>query len=265
METKKMHAAYIILKIIFLVLLIFFLSDAAMEFISYHFYKGNFKKETVTYEPVKLQINDSLTGYGYNLDKETDKVILFFGGSMYIAYNTVGMYAGAFDCPFLSVDSYGSQESRGKMNLKTLQKSAEDLYDYARRNYPNRDIYVFGHSYGCGMAAYTASVRECKHLTLASGYSSSAVMYNKIIPIFHGPFKVFIKNNIRVDEYAKETTCPVTVLGSDADTTLDVKAQEDLASCYKDATLKIFKGISHEDYFVTDEVTEYVKKEVLGE
>ena len=182
---------------------------------------------------------------------------------MYIAYNTVGMYAGAFDCPFLSVDYYGSQESRGKMNLKTLQKSAEDLYDYARRNYPNRDIYVFGHSYGCGMAAYTASARECKHLTLASGYSSSAVMYNKIIPIFHGPFKVFIKNNIRVDEYAKETTCPVTVLGSDADTTLDVKAQEDLANCYENATLKIFSGISHEDYFVTDEVIEYVKKEVL--
>ena len=74
-----------------------------------------------------------------------------------------------------------------------------------------------GHSYGCGMAAYLASVRECKHLFLASGYRTNADLYNKIIPVFWGPNKVFIKNNIRADKYAKNTTCPVTVLGSDSD------------------------------------------------
>ena len=63
----------------------------------------------MAFNPVKIQINDSLYGYGYNLDSDSDKVILFFGWSMYIAYNTVGMYAGNFDCPFLSVDYYGTQ------------------------------------------------------------------------------------------------------------------------------------------------------------
>lgn len=258
-ETGKVSIWYIVLKIVMIVLIIFFLTDAIMQFISYRFYKGNWKKKEVPYEPVKLQINEDLTGYGYDLEKESDRIVLFFGGSMYIAYNTVGMYGGKFDCPFLSVDYYGSQDSKGRMNVKTMQQSAEELYDYAVSKYPGRDVYIMGHSYGCGMAAYLASVRECRHLFLASGYRTSADMYNKFIPIFWGPLTVFIKNNVRVDLYAENTTCPVTVIGSDGDTTLDDKLQKKLADCYQNAECRIFHGISHEDYFTTDEVVEFVK------
>lgn len=113
------------------------------------------------------------------------------------------------------------------------------------------------------MAAYLSSVRECKHLVLASGYRTSADMYNRIIPIFWGPFQIFIKNNIRVDRYAKNTTCPVTVIGSDSDTTLDANMQQKLADCYKEAECKIFHGIKHEDYFITDEVIQFVIEKVI--
>ena len=263
MRKKKVNIAYIILKMIMFVLIAFFATDAIMQFISYSFYKGDRQLEKVTYDPVEIQFNESLYGYGYNMDVDDNKVILFFGGSMYIAYNTVGMYGGQFDCPFLSADYYGTQKSKGKMNLRTMKKAAEELYDYAAKMYPGRDIYIFGHSYGCGMAAYLANVRECKHLVLASGYRTSADMYNRIIPIFWGPLQVFIKNNIRVDQYAMNTTCPVTVLGSDSDTTLDANMQQKLADCYTGAKCKIFHGIKHEDYFVTDEVVRFVRNSVL--
>ena len=115
MRKKKVNIAYIILKIIMYVLILFFATDAIMQHISYSFYKGDRQLKDVTYEPVEIQINESLYGYGYNLDAETDKVILFFGGSMYIAYNSAGMYGGRYDCPFLSVDYYGTQKSKGKM------------------------------------------------------------------------------------------------------------------------------------------------------
>ena len=92
-----------------------------MQTISYSFYKGNWQLPEVSFIPLEIQIKDSLSGYGYNLQMESDKVILCFGGSMYVAYNTVGMYAGLFDCPFLSVDYYGAQKSKGRMNLKTMQ------------------------------------------------------------------------------------------------------------------------------------------------
>lgn len=264
-EKKKVSIVYVVLKIFMWVLIVFFATDLVLQFISYSFYKGDKRLKNVDYNPTEIQINEALSGYGYNLDVPSDKVILFFGGSMYIAYNTAGMYGGRFDCPFLSVDYYGTQNSKGKMNLRTMQQSAEELYDYAKAQYPDKDIYIFGHSYGCGMAAYLASVRECKHLVLASGYRTSADMYNKIIPIYWGPLEVFIKNNIRVDKYALRTTCPVTVIGSDSDTTLGENIQQKLAGCYQDADCRIFQGIKHEDYFTTEEVIQYVKLNVLSE
>ena len=263
MRKNQMNTAYIILKVIMIVLIVYFVSDTVMQTISYSFYKGDKKLKDIRYEPVEIQISEKLYGYGYNMDKESDKVILFFGGSMYIAYNTIGMYGGAFDCPMLSADYYGTQKSRGRMNLRSMQQTAEELYDYARAKYPEKDIYIFGHSYGCGMAAYLASVRECKHLVLASGYRTSADLYNKIIPIFWGPLQVFIGNNIRTDRYATSTTCPVTIIGSDGDETLSDRLQHKLAACYPNAQCRIFSGIKHEDYFTTDEVIRYVKEEVL--
>ncbi|MBQ5434147.1 MAG: hypothetical protein IIU30_11970, partial [Treponema sp.] len=139
MEKKKVSVAYVLLKTVMIVLIIFFASDGLMQFISYSFYKGDRKFKEVRYEPIELEIKtsgkESLYGYGYNLDSKSSSVILFFGGSMYIAYNSVGMYGGLFGCPFLSVDYYGSQKSSGKMNLQTMQKSATDLYDYAKSRY----------------------------------------------------------------------------------------------------------------------------------
>ncbi len=246
-------------------LIAFFSTDAIMQYISYSFYKGDRQLANVAYIPVEISYNDSLSGYGYNLDSQSDKVILFFGGSTFIAYNSVGTYAGNFNCPFLSADYYGTQKSKGTMKLETMQKSAEDLYDYVKKNFPGKDIYIFGHSYGCGMAAYLASVRECKHLVLASGYRTCADLYNKIIPIFWGPLQVFIKNNIRVDQYAQKTSCPVTIIGSDADKTLDETIQKRLANCYHNANCQIFSGINHEDYFTTEKVIKFVNENIMEE
>ncbi len=257
-----MSVAYVILKVIMWIMIVLFIGDFVMQTISYSFYKGDRKLEQVTFQPEKIQVDEGLTGYGYALEQNSDNVILCFGGSMYIAYNTVGMYSGYYDCPFLSVDYYGTQESSGKMNLQTMQKSAEALYDYAAIHYPGKKIIVIGHSYGCGMAAYLASVRNCSKLFLLSGYRTSADMYNRILPFYLGPLQVFIKNNIRVDQYAMNTTCPVTVIGSDADTTLPVEVQKELSKCYANAELKIFSGIKHEDYLVSAEVIEYVKQSI---
>lgn len=258
-QLKSMNAAYVILKTLMWVLIFLFAGDFVMQTISYSFYKGDRNLKQVTFQPEKIQVDDGLIGYGYDLERESDHVILCFGGSMYIAYNTVGMYAGYYDCPFLSVDYYGTQESSGRMNLKTMQKSAEALYDYALTRYPGKAVIVMGHSYGCGMAAYLAGIRDCSRLILLSGYRTSADMYNRILPFYWGPLQVFIKNNIRVDRYAMKTTCPVTVIGSDADTTLPAELQKKLAGCYADAELMIFSGIRHEDYLTSTEVIQYVK------
>lgn len=107
----------IILKIIMWVLIGGFLTNFILRNASYSFYKGNKQKENVNVIPEKVNYTDTLTGYAYNLDKESDSVILCFGGSFYTAYNTVGIFAANFNVPFLAIDYYGTQDSKGKMNL----------------------------------------------------------------------------------------------------------------------------------------------------
>ena len=238
---KSMNVAYVIVKIIMWIMIVLFAGDFVMQTISYSFYKGERKLEQVTFQPERIQIDDGLIGYGYALEQESNHVILCFGGSMYY---------------------YGTQGNSGRMNLQTMQKSAEALYDYAVQRYPGKAVIVMGHSYGCGMAAYLASVRDCNHLILLSGYRTSADMYNRILPFYWGPLKVFIKNNIRVDRYAGKTTCSVNVIGSDADTTLPAELQKKLAGCYADAELKIFSGIRHEDYLTSTDVIQFIKHSI---
>ncbi|NLM19407.1 MAG: alpha/beta hydrolase [Clostridiaceae bacterium] len=230
--------------------------------ISYSFYKGKKQMDKVNVTPQKINYKDKLTGYGYNLTNESNTIILCFGGSLYVAYNTVGIYAPFYDVPFLAVDYYGTQDSRGKMNLRTMQTSTEELYDWAKEHYPGRKIVVIGHSYGCGMAAYLASVRKCDQLFLLAGFRDFSDLYNKIIPIFRGPFKVFISNNITVTEYAKRTTCPVTIIGSDADQTLKSDIQIKLTESYKTADLQIFSDIEHEDYLIDKRVISIIQKSI---
>lgn len=250
----------IVLKIVMWILFIGFGSNFIMQTISYGFYKNAKKMEDITYKPEYIKMTDALSGYGYHLDANANKIILFFGGSNYIAYNSVGKFAGQFECPFISADYYGTQESEGKMNLATMQKTATDLYDWAKETYPNAKIFVMGHSYGTGMAAYLASVRECRGLILLSAYRDLADLYNKILPIFWGPLDIFISNNIKASEYAANVVCPVYVIGSNADETLDAALQQKVADCFDGAKLKIYDGINHEDYLANGDVICYIKE-----
>ena len=144
------------------VLIAGFACNFVMQTVSYSFYKRADKMTDITSVPQYIQMTDKLTGYGYNLEASSDKVILFFGGSNYIAYNSVGKYAYNFECPFLAVDYYGTQDSKGNMNLIVVTlndgndfQNHKELYEYGFNNYsmqkvfdkdkmnlPNKNIYA---------------------------------------------------------------------------------------------------------------------------
>jgi pimeloyl-ACP methyl ester carboxylesterase len=260
----KMEVYRILLKILMWILIAGFGCNFVMETISYSFYKGAKQMKDITFSPVKIQFNKNLTGYGCNLDSKADRIILFFGGSNYIAYNSVGKFGGAYDCPFISADFYGTQESKGKMNLKSIQQTSEDLYNWAVNTYPNKKIVIMGHSYGTGIAAYLASVKKCDTLVLLAAYRDLSDLYNKIIPIFWGPAKIFISNNILLKEYAKNTACRTYIIGSTSDKTLGADLQKKVQGCYKNAEIMIFDNVEHENYLLDKQVIPYVRG-VIGD
>jgi pimeloyl-ACP methyl ester carboxylesterase len=253
-----MEIIRVLLKIIMWLLIIGFGTNIVMQKISYAFYTNAKQMTDISCKPEYIQINERLSGYGYNLNLEAESIILFFGGSNYIAYNSVGCYGDKFNVPFLSVDFYGSQNSKGKMNLKSLQKSAEDLYDWAKEHYPDRKIILMGHSYGSGISAYLASVKECDSLFLFAAYRDLSDLYNKIIPIYWGPAKIFISNNIFVSDYTKSINCATYIIGSTADKTLGADLQYKVKALFKNAEIKIYDNIEHENYLKSKQVLDYV-------
>lgn len=255
-----MELCRIVLKVIMWILIAGFGCNFVMQTISYSFYKNVKQIKEISFTPRYIQFNEKLSGYGYNLTSESDNVILYFGGSNYIAYNSVGCFGGAFDCPLISADFYGSQNSKGTMNLKSMQNTAVDLYDWAKANYPYKKIVVMGHSYGAGIAAYLASVRNCDHLILFAAYRDLSDLYNGIIPIFRGPARVFISNDIRLSDYASNVTCNTCIVGSDSDKTLNANLQQKVSSCFPKAQLKVFNGVNHEDYMKNELVIEFTKR-----
>lgn len=76
-----------ILKVVMWILIIGFGCNFIMQTISYAFYKNAKPMKEVIYEPEYIKMTDNLSGYGYNLNAKSNEVILFFGGSNYIAYN----------------------------------------------------------------------------------------------------------------------------------------------------------------------------------
>lgn len=141
-----------------------------------------------------------------------------------------------------------------------MKQSAKDLYEWARSHYPDSEIIIIGHSYGAGIATYPASVKECHSLIIAAGYRDISDLYNKILPVFWGPLKIFISNNVRTAEYAKNVKCPVYILGSTGDKVLSASLQEKLSCSFKNPKVKIFDDIAHEDYFCSDNVINFVKQ-----
>ena len=243
-------------------LIVGFGCNIVLQKICYSFYKSAHHIESIETTPEKIQFTDRLSGYGCNLDKESDMVVLFFGGSGYIAYNSVGKYGGRFSCPFLAADFYGTQDSKGRMKLKTMQQTATDFYDCIQERYPGKKIVVMGHSYGSGFAAYLASVRKCDALFIVAGYRDVADLYNQIILIFKGTVRILISEDIAVKEYAKNVTCDTYIIGSKSDKTLPEKLQVKLKECFEHAKLKIFDKVKHEDYMENEEVIDYINKEI---
>ena len=69
------------------------------------------------------------------------------------------------------------------------------MYDWAQEQYPQAEIIIMGHSYGAGVAAYLASVRQCKTLVLAAGYRDISSSHKLIL----GQLRNFIMPKININ------------------------------------------------------------------
>jgi len=134
---------------------------------------------------------------------------------------------------------------------ESILNAGVKLYQYLmKQDYVDeKQIYVMGYSYGTGIAAYVASKCPCQKLVLVAPYRNSADMYNRYTPIYYGPMTLWLTENFKTEDYAKNISAETLLITSDGDQTLSKKFAYDLQEVFQKAQVKEYKEVTHDSYF----------------
>ncbi len=116
--------------------------------------------------------------------KNPKGVILYFHGNSG-NLNRWGKIASdftKFGYDILVMDYRGYGKSSGKKNEKFLYSDAQFLYDFAKKNYSEENIIVYGRSLGGAFAIKTASENHPKMVILEATFYNLQDMANRWIP-----------------------------------------------------------------------------------
>ena len=81
-------------------------------------------------------------------------------------------------------DYPGFGKSRGERTEKKMNDQALQLYKMAMGKYGKDSIILYGKSFGTGIAAYLASVTDCKRVILETPYYSVPALFSCYAPIY---------------------------------------------------------------------------------
>ena len=117
----------------------------------------------------------SLSG-GEELDvlydkKDDDLVFLYFHGNTGRIHYIVDFLAKNYS--FVAPAYAGYQGSSGKPSVDNVYEMAEKMEEFIKQNFPNRKVYVFGHSLGSQPAFYFGQIGEnIETLAFIGGFDS---------------------------------------------------------------------------------------------
>ena len=106
-------------------------------------------------------------------------------------------------------DYPGYGKSVGERSEKRLYEQAVQIQKMALGKYPKNKIIIYGRSIGTGIAAYVASVTDCKRLILETPYCSIPALYDCFIPFY--PSKMMSTYEFPVYRFLKDVSFPVSI------------------------------------------------------
>jgi uncharacterized protein len=142
-------------------------------------------------------------------------------------------------------DYPGFGKSVGNRNEKILYQQAEQVYKLAASKYKKDSIILFGKSFGTGVAAYVASIYECKKLILETPYFSIPDLFACYAFIY--PSSRMANYKIPTNEYLQEVKAPITIFHGTDDGVIPYRCAVKLKAVLKpsDQFITIEKGSHH--------------------
>ncbi len=143
-------------------------------------------------------------------------------------------------------DYPGFGKSTGERTEKLLYEQAMQMYRLARAKFPPDSIIIYGKSLGTGIAAYLASMEDCRSLVLETPYYSIPAVFGCYAPIY--PVGRMITYKIPTHEYLQDVRAPVTILHGTRDGVIPYHCAEKLKGVLKpaDRFITIEKGSHHD-------------------
>lgn len=142
-------------------------------------------------------------------------------------------------------DYPGFGKSVGARNEKILYQQAEQIYTLVATKFKKESIIIYGKSFGTGIAAYLASVKNCKQLILETPYYSILDLFNCYAPVY--PTASMASYKIPVYQYLRNVKISITIFHGTDDGVIPYHCASKLKTVLKttDQFITIKNGTHH--------------------
>lgn len=143
--------------------------------------------------------------------KEPKGIIVYFHGNAgnLSRWGKIAEQYLAYQQNVLIVDYRGYGKSRGKRGSELMYQDALQVYDEAKKWFPENTISVYGRSLGCTFAVYAASKNKPKQLLLETPFYSLNSVVESRYPFL--PSKRLMNFQFPTYEFIQEVKCPITI------------------------------------------------------
>jgi hypothetical protein len=192
-----------------------------------------------------------------NTSQEPSPLIIFFYGNADNASRTMramdefGMwfYFRDFHCLIVDYPGYGPGR-KSRPSATNMYEMSLSAFDYARSLPEVSRIIIGGFSIGTGPAVYLAAHRDVDGLFLLAPFANGYDLCNSVLPIFHGPLRLLVRNPFPSDEYAKKVAAPTLLVASRADEIISFRSSERLERHFAGETTFIaLNNLRHNEIF----------------
>ena len=144
------------------------------------------------------------------------------------------------------IDYPGFGKSTGEFSEQSVYQWSLLLYKLSRTRFSRDSIIIYGKSFGSGIAAQLASIRDTRRLILETPYYSIPSIVAEYAPIY--PVNKMIRFKIPTYQYLQNVTAPITMFHGTSDWTIWYSNAKRLSAFLKPGDEFItVKGGSHND------------------
>ena len=229
------------------------------------------------YSEIKFTADNGKTYNGmiYQQTEGIAPLVIYFGGNGECSYrfmrqrdqNGIWRYFSGYNVLFVDYEGYGLND--GAPHYLKMYEQSLAVFDYASllSNVDSSRIVTMGYSLGTGSAVYLAANRPVAGLILAAPYANGYDIYNNILPVFKGPFKLLVKQKLPSDKYASLVTCSVLIFASRADELIPFSSSQRLSKLFSGSADFIeLNGVNHNSIFgakgAYDRIQSFLKEQL---